>query len=393
MKTIKLSVDLNELSDDELALYLKLKGMSNQSVMDDKRIEIAPVEIKELIKKNAKYLPETEKDKLYYRINQELAKGHGNFMQLFKQYSGRATCGAVYHLYKTWCADNGFEHHVPAKGAKGISRPRAVISVDTTTATIPKIPNHTGKRKRKSSAFYKKRSDKYMPVWEIMKKGEGKVTFMQAYQQAYKTTPAGFDYRDYRKFCQMKNLKTFMQKKRRYHFKAHNDKKAKPIVASYAPTPKQSNQQIFAKKNPFLQFKNKHIGEYTKRMNVRVQVAMKMLAQIWNNNNKNPAQADIAVKNSYNLLFPDLIGKGVENDGLRQIMIDMFRNIINISGTTLSYKMEGTIIGITNANQWENFCENVMLNAKEIAQFFHVDNKFVITGAGVARSIRYENKK
>lgn len=395
-KNIKL--DLNKLSWDEIDSLSRIirKSQSEAEIESDlmelkdkdvPKFQAIEKEIEQLMDKATQAnqnwttnVSEFKKRKdLFLAINQELAKGNNKFRQIYLKLSGKKSAGSAYPDYRKWCEENNLKTYLPY----------AYTKKNVSNETNSHIKHY------KSKEYYTNMRNKYMPVYELLSKSDGKMKYLTAFQKVYHQTPCGGDYIKYRQFCKSNRLKTYLPRKRKSHSSNHPVRRQKPI--ELIPTPAEIVQQpepvitaITEKKeikyNAFLDFKQAHIVEFRAKNNVPMPMAMKLLGQIWINSGRQRKTADALVANSYVDKFPKILDA---NGGMTKILIDVVRNVIQKPSLEMSFAVEGFLFGITDFRAWEDFCIKFGVQSKEIAEYFSVHNKFIIAGRGKEKVIRY----
>ena len=181
----------------------------------------------------------------------------------------------------------------------------------------------------------------------------------KGFVQVIGRTPSGPETKAYVKWCKKKNL---------------NPKGKK----SWKPDMRKVKGHLVSK-NPYLQWKNSNIG---KLKDMSFEQANRFMAQIWRRAGKNKKKATQALKLELGLTPPEgddtkqIVDEFPELAGLKKefkpILVDMLNNMIEDHSLSMSYKMEGVLLGIESKSDWNKFIVSFTHNAKQIADYLGI---------------------
>jgi competence CoiA-like predicted nuclease len=133
-----------------------------------------------------------------------------------------------------------------------------------------------------------------------------------------------------------------------------------------ANAPEGKHHKYMLRNKAWIEFRAKHLKAVMKANNLTVGQATKYLATEY----KNTQDKQV------NMAFPTF--DSVESH-LRPIFRDMLERLTKDNSLSLSYKIEGEILGIQSAAHWNNLLAELMLRHKDVLRHFQVKGKFIVT--------------
>lgn len=309
MVKIELDVDLNELTDEELEAYLKLKKKGKA---------------KKLKKETPKLPVPEEKNEIAIDELEEIEP-------------------------EPQIVDESIEPEVKYR-------------------TVVKEKEVRIKRKNRTE---KEWGDLFLDIRAHMKKKD--CSFAEASRKIAQSEP---NYDRYKKWCKEKNIdprirgKDFSPDKRR--------------IPGY-----------LEQRNEFLKWKNEQVAFIMKYHNMNMIEANRYLAGVWHKSRKNPFIATEFIKREKDRIkvkpgkcLPQLIHL---NSSQLTILQGMISNIISRPELTISFQMEGAMLGFEDYQNWVDFCKDFIDKKDKIAECFGIEPSFSLVGTGrMGLAIKYK---
>jgi len=390
MVKIELDVDLNELTDEELEAYLKLKKKGRakkKTVIEEKVIE--DVDMEDKIKIPIEQLSREDKERLgslvenwietskeskrtfwtgamiseLYRLKEIRKVSLEDIAStLNRKFNQKLTVHQIdkkidnmkyrrqwgTHLLEDTSTLDGAPHKKPI-----------VDAADTKYRTVVKEKEVRVVRKNRTE---KEWGDLFLDIRAHMKK-KG-CTFAESYKKVAGTKP---HYQRYKKWCKEKNIDPMIRGK--------DFKPDKRRIPGY-----------LEQRNEFLKWKNEQVAFIMKYHNMSMIEANRYLAGVWHKSKKNPFLANEFIKKQRDKVMikpdkclPELIHL---NSTQLTILQGMVSNIISRPELTISYSMEGAMLGLEAYQDWVDFCKDFISKQDKIADCFGVGAKFSLIGTG-----------